>query len=100
MSGELAPGAPSAGAADDGGDSPAVEPSRAFGADAPDAPQVLLSVTKGNLTPEELAALTAVLAAVGSSEPEEAPAALTRRERLRRAALRPRHAMSQRRGRF
>ncbi|MCH6471043.1 acyl-CoA carboxylase epsilon subunit [Sinomonas terrae] len=62
----------------------------------------LLSVTKGNPTPEELAALTAVLAAVGSAEPEptEVADAPTRRERIRRATLRPRPMLGQRRGRF
>ncbi|MEA5456621.1 acyl-CoA carboxylase epsilon subunit [Sinomonas sp. JGH33] len=84
---DATPAAP--GAANDDGEVPAVEPSPLF------------AVTKGNPTPEELAAVTAVLAAVGSSEEaEEAPAALTRRERIRRAALRPRNMMSQRRGRF
>ena len=92
---------PSLGAANDGGDGPAAVRSRAVGADAPDAPQALFSVTKGNPTPEELAALTAVLAAVGTEEPEEAPAAPTRRERIRRATLRPRHNLiGQRRGRY
>ncbi|WP_336852903.1 acyl-CoA carboxylase epsilon subunit [Sinomonas albida] len=75
--------------ANDGGDAPAV------------VAEPLFSVTKGNPTPEELAALTAVLAATVSEEPEEAPvAAPTRRERIRRAALRPRYAMAQRRGRY
>jgi hypothetical protein len=62
----------------------------------------LFSVTSGNPTPEELAALTAVLAAVSSasSEEEAAPSAPTRRERIRRATLRPRHMMNQRRGRY
>ncbi|WP_334171241.1 acyl-CoA carboxylase epsilon subunit [Sinomonas sp.] len=63
----------------------------------------LFSVTSGNPTREELAALTAVLAAVASAEPEEAAetrGAITRRERIRRATLRPRHMMNQRRGRY
>lgn len=65
------------------------------------AGEPLFSVTKGNPTPEELAALTAVLAAAAGEEPEEAPvAAPTRRERIRRATLRPRYAMAQRRGRY
>ncbi|WP_077489743.1 acyl-CoA carboxylase epsilon subunit [Sinomonas mesophila] len=68
-------------------------------AGAEDRP-VLFSVTKGNPTPEELAALTAVIAAAGFAEPEEAPAAPTRRERIRQATLRPRHVTSQRRGRL
>ncbi|GAB2760148.1 acyl-CoA carboxylase epsilon subunit [Sinomonas soli] len=72
----------------DGGDSPAVV-----------AAPVLFSVTRGNPTPEEIAALTAVLAALGGPAPEAAPAAPTRRERIRRATLRPRHMIAQRRGR-
>ena len=76
--------------AHDGGGSPS----------AGEAP-VLFSVTKGNPTPEELAALTAVIAAAaGAAEPEEATAGPTRRERIRRAALRPRHPLNQRRGRL
>ncbi|MGN6405952.1 acyl-CoA carboxylase epsilon subunit [Sinomonas sp.] len=70
-------------------------------ADGAENRPALFSVTSGNPTPEELAALTAVLAAVGSSSEEEAaPAAPTRRERIRRATLRPRHMMNQRRGRY
>ncbi|MGT2463907.1 acyl-CoA carboxylase subunit epsilon [Sinomonas atrocyanea] len=72
----------------DGGDSPAVA-----------AAPVLFSVTRGNPTAEEIAALTAVLASLGTAEPEAAPAAPTRRERIRRATLRPRHMIAQRRGR-
>lgn len=72
----------------DGGDSPAVA-----------AAPVLFSVTRGNPGPEEVAALTAVLASLGSAAPETAPAAPTRRERIRRATLRPRHMIAQRRGR-
>ena len=76
--------------AHDGGGSPSAE----------EAP-VLFSVTKGNPTPEELAALTAVIAAAGAAEPEEeAPVTPTRRERIRQATLRPRHMISQRRGRL
>ncbi|KHL01201.1 acyl-CoA carboxylase epsilon subunit [Sinomonas humi] len=85
-----APGTGGPGANDDG-DAPAVVLSPLF------------SVTQGNPTPEELAALTAVLAAVASEEAEEAAEAstsLSRRERIRRATLRPRHMMNQRRGRF
>ena len=77
--------------AHDGGDVPAV------------VREPLFSVTKGNPTAEELAALTAVLAASASASHEEAqdaPATPTRRERIRRATLRPRHMLSQRRGRF
>ena len=81
--------------AGDGGGSPAVE--RTPAEELP----VLFSVTKGNPTAEELAALTAVIAAAGAVEPEdEAPAAPTRRERIRQATLRPRHVTSQRRGRL
>jgi hypothetical protein len=70
-------------------------------ADGVEPSEPLFSVTKGNPSPEELAALAAVLAAVGPSEAEDqVPAALTRRERIRRATLRPRHMMSQRRGRY
>ena len=62
---------------------------------------VLFSVTKGNPTPEEIAALTAVLAAAASAPADEAhDAAPTRRERIRRATLRPRHMIAQRRGRL
>jgi hypothetical protein len=70
-------------------------------ADGTESAQALFSVTKGNPSPEDIAALTAVLAAVGSSEPEtaESPARPTRRERIRRATLRPRHGLNQRRGR-
>jgi hypothetical protein len=76
--------------AHDGGDSPAVV-----------GPPVLFSVTKGNPTAEELAALTAVLAAASSGGGTEAQAAApTRRERIRQATLRPRHTIAQRRGRF
>lgn len=63
-------------------------------------PPVLFAVTKGSPTPEELAALTAVIAAASSVEAVEAPAAPTRRERIRRATLRPRHMIAQRRGRL
>ncbi|WP_422936049.1 acyl-CoA carboxylase epsilon subunit [Sinomonas sp. P47F7] len=88
MSAEL-PGARESTAAHDGGDAPAVDR------------EPLVRITKGNPTPEELAALTAVLAAVGTEEPEGAPVAPpTRRERIRRATLRPRPAMGQRRGRY
>jgi hypothetical protein len=71
-------------------------------ADGAENRPALFSVTSGNPTPEELAALTAVLAAVGSSASEEEaePSAPTRRERIRRAALRPRDMMNQRRGRY
>ncbi|GHG48272.1 hypothetical protein GCM10012320_15440 [Sinomonas cellulolyticus] len=65
------------------------------------AAPVLFSVTKGNPTPEEIAALTAVLAAAASAPSQGAPdAAPTRRDRIRRATLRPRHMMAQRRGRL
>ncbi|NUP74360.1 MAG: hypothetical protein HOQ07_06900 [Sinomonas sp.] len=95
MSTDSLGGAPSTGGAASGHD----------GGDAPAAvPEPLFSVTKCSPTPEELAALTAVLAAVGSAAPEEEAATtatgLTRRERIRRAALRPRQMMSQRRGRY
>jgi hypothetical protein len=64
-------------------------------------PVVLFTVTKGYPTAEEIAALTVVLAsASGRAAPEEAPAAPTRRERIRRATLRPRHMIAQRRGRL
>lgn len=72
----------------DGGDSPSVA-----------AAPVLFSVTRGNPTPEEIAALAAVLASLGTAAPEGAPAAPTRRERIRQATLRPRHMIAQRRGR-
>ncbi|WP_433876452.1 acyl-CoA carboxylase epsilon subunit [Sinomonas atrocyanea] len=75
--------------AHDGGDSPAVV-----------GPPVLFTVTKGSPTAEELAALTAVIAAASSADAVEAPAALTRRERIRQATLRPRHMIAQRRGRL
>ena len=60
----------------------------------------LFSVTKGSPTPEELAALTAVIAAATSAVAVEAPTAPTRRERIRQATLRPRHMIAQRRGRL
>lgn len=67
------------------------------GAGAP----VLFSVTRGNPTPEEIAALTVVLAAAASAPAEGAyDAAPTRRERIRQATLRPRHMIAQRRGRL
>ena len=47
----------------------------------------LLSVVKGNPTPEELAALTAVVASLGSPEEAEAPKPSTRHW-LRRQQLR------------
>jgi hypothetical protein len=76
-------------ATDDGADS-----STAVGA------PVLISVTKGNPTPEEIAALTVVIAAAAApGGPEAPPASPTRRERIRRANLRPRHMIAQRRGR-
>jgi hypothetical protein len=60
----------------------------------------LFSVTKGSPTPEELAALTVVIAAAAPAEAVEAPTAPTRRERIRQATLRPRHMIAQRRGRL
>ena len=71
-------------------------------ADDTENTQALFSITKGNPSPEDLAALTAVLAAVASSEPElaESTSRPTRRDRIRRATLRPRHMMNQRRGRY
>ena len=49
----------------------------------PEAP--LFRVTRGEVTEEELAALTAVLAAASAAEPEPEPHARTRNEVLRRA---------------
>ncbi|MDQ4490390.1 acyl-CoA carboxylase subunit epsilon [Sinomonas sp. ASV486] len=60
---------------------------------------LLFAVTKGHPTPEELAALTAVIAAVSAPPAQEEAAAPTRRERIRQATLRPRHMIAQRRGR-
>ncbi|GAB4099130.1 acyl-CoA carboxylase epsilon subunit [Sinomonas halotolerans] len=85
-------GGPVSAGAYDAGESPA----------APEVPAVpvLFSVDKGLPTPEELAAVAVVLAAASGGEPDEERVAPTRRERIRRAALRPRNVDSQRRGRL
>lgn len=53
--------------------------------------QTQITVSKGNPTPEELAAVTALLAALGSARPAEpeapAPAARVTRLRKRRALI-------------
>ena len=53
--------------------------------------QAVLGVTRGNPTPEELAALTVLLSALGTSEPAAEPAtsAWTSQTRQRRAVPRP-----------
>jgi hypothetical protein len=63
-----------------------VPDSFAESADAPPA-QPLLSIVKGNPTPEELAALAAVVASLGSTEEAETPKPSTRHW-LRRQQLR------------
>ncbi|WP_369046975.1 acyl-CoA carboxylase subunit epsilon [Sinomonas sp. P10A9] len=75
-----------------------VAPSASEAPPGEEAP-LLFAVTKGQPTPEELAALTAVIAAVGAPPAQEEAAAPTRRERIRQATLRPRHMIAQRRGR-
>ncbi|GAB3274255.1 hypothetical protein GCM10027449_12380 [Sinomonas notoginsengisoli] len=73
----------------DGGEAPAVV-----------CAPLLFSVTKGNPTPEEIAALTVAIAAGAvPAGPQATPTSPTRRERIRRANLRPRHMIAQRRGR-